>query len=574
MRHHRPLRRRAPRRARGLQRHPVPRQPGAADPRALQVAPRRGHRHALGARDRGPRHRPRRRRTCSSASRWCAGSRTRSPTTSSQLGTDGRLLSLQLEELTGGLSDDLGLVIRDYLPEAKAGHTLEEAHRQPRGHRLHRAARPGGRAPGRSASPSSATRSTRRSARSATGCCPRCRACPGAIVDRLVGHFGSLQKLLAANIDDLMDVDGVGEGRARARARGPVAPGRVEHPRALRLTRVAVPARTAGPAAASAAAAPSSTSASSTGTPATPGRCRGATRRAPRGACSSPRSCRSRPPSPGSSRSGGSGCTRWPTPADLAAESPGEVVRAWGRLGYPRRALRLREAAVADRRAARRGGARRRGGAARPARRRRLHRGRRHGVRLRAPHHRRRHQRAAGARPGRRGREHCRTVPSTAAESALAASLVPATPRRLGHLERRGHGARRPGLPRPGAPAARSARSQDLCAWVAAGRPGARRARLAGARRGTAPTGRCAAPLLQALRDAHGPVRAVGARRRGRGPGPGRPLPRLARRGRAARTGRRRALPPARLTGRVAAESPAAWKPGVAPAGGPSHWEP
>lgn len=37
---------------------------------------------------------------------------------------------------------------------------------------------------------------------------------------------------------------------------------------------------------------------------------------------------------------------RWPTPAHLAAESPGEVVRAWGRLGYPRRALRLREAAV------------------------------------------------------------------------------------------------------------------------------------------------------------------------------------------------------------------------------------
>ena len=38
---------------------------------------------------------------------------------------------------------------------------------------------------------------------------------------------------------------------------------------------------------------------------------------------------------------------RWPTPADLAAASPGEVVAAWGRLGYPRRALRLREAAAA-----------------------------------------------------------------------------------------------------------------------------------------------------------------------------------------------------------------------------------
>lgn len=36
---------------------------------------------------------------------------------------------------------------------------------------------------------------------------------------------------------------------------------------------------------------------------------------------------------------------RWPTPASLAADSPGEAVRAWGRLGYPRRALRLHEAA-------------------------------------------------------------------------------------------------------------------------------------------------------------------------------------------------------------------------------------
>ncbi|SEF09858.1 A/G-specific adenine glycosylase [Jiangella alba] len=38
---------------------------------------------------------------------------------------------------------------------------------------------------------------------------------------------------------------------------------------------------------------------------------------------------------------------RWPRPADLAAEEPGEAIRAWGRLGYPRRALRLHAAAVA-----------------------------------------------------------------------------------------------------------------------------------------------------------------------------------------------------------------------------------
>ncbi|MAT18096.1 MAG: adenine glycosylase [Leifsonia sp.] len=37
---------------------------------------------------------------------------------------------------------------------------------------------------------------------------------------------------------------------------------------------------------------------------------------------------------------------RWPAPADLAAVPPGEAVRAWDRLGYPRRALALHGAAV------------------------------------------------------------------------------------------------------------------------------------------------------------------------------------------------------------------------------------
>lgn len=36
---------------------------------------------------------------------------------------------------------------------------------------------------------------------------------------------------------------------------------------------------------------------------------------------------------------------RWPVPADLAAEPSGSAIRAWGRLGYPRRALRLHECA-------------------------------------------------------------------------------------------------------------------------------------------------------------------------------------------------------------------------------------
>ena len=37
---------------------------------------------------------------------------------------------------------------------------------------------------------------------------------------------------------------------------------------------------------------------------------------------------------------------RWPTPGEVAAASPADVLRAWGRLGYPRRALRLKECAA------------------------------------------------------------------------------------------------------------------------------------------------------------------------------------------------------------------------------------
>jgi A/G-specific adenine glycosylase len=39
--------------------------------------------------------------------------------------------------------------------------------------------------------------------------------------------------------------------------------------------------------------------------------------------------------------------SRWPAPAALAASAPGDAIHAWGRLGYPRRAVRLHAAAVA-----------------------------------------------------------------------------------------------------------------------------------------------------------------------------------------------------------------------------------
>jgi diadenylate cyclase len=133
-----------------------------------------------------------------------------------ELGTDGRLLSLQLEELMAGVEMDRELVVRDYMPSGgrrarRVSSVLEKldalsaadlldltsvAHVlglpataevldiavSPRGYRL-------------------------------LAKVPRI---PGTVVDRLVEHFGGLQKLLSASIDDLQIVEGVGESRARS----------------------------------------------------------------------------------------------------------------------------------------------------------------------------------------------------------------------------------------------------------------------------------------------------------------------------------------------------------------------
>ncbi|KGN37658.1 DNA integrity scanning protein DisA [Knoellia subterranea KCTC 19937] len=131
-----------------------------------------------------------------------------------QLGTDGRLLSLQLEELTGGLSDDLGLVIRDYLHESRGEHDLDQAIANltdiDAGEMLDPAA--GAKALGFTVVGDALDSSVSPLGYRMLSKVPRL---PGAIVDRLVDHFGSLQKLLAAGVDDLMGVEGVGEGRAR-----------------------------------------------------------------------------------------------------------------------------------------------------------------------------------------------------------------------------------------------------------------------------------------------------------------------------------------------------------------------
>ena len=132
-----------------------------------------------------------------------------------ELGTDGRLLALQLDELIGGIGPDRELVIRDYLDAAKRERTLESvtsdlaALEAPELVDLNQVAR----VLGLTVASESLDGAVSPRGYRLLSKIPRL---PGAIVERLVEHFDGLQKLLAANIEDLMTVDGVGDQRARA----------------------------------------------------------------------------------------------------------------------------------------------------------------------------------------------------------------------------------------------------------------------------------------------------------------------------------------------------------------------
>jgi diadenylate cyclase len=133
-----------------------------------------------------------------------------------ELGTDGRLMSLQLDELVAGVDSDRQLVVRDYQPaQGRKPRTLEAAlgdlDSLDAAELLDLAAV--ARALGFTTGPELldspvSPRGFRLLAR-----VPRL---PEVVIERLVGHFGGLQKLLAASIDDLQAVEGVGEARARS----------------------------------------------------------------------------------------------------------------------------------------------------------------------------------------------------------------------------------------------------------------------------------------------------------------------------------------------------------------------
>ena len=134
-----------------------------------------------------------------------------------ELGTDGRLLSLQLEELMAGVDSERELVVRDYTPTPTgrrartAENVLDDLDNLSAVELLDQIAIA-------KTMGFAATQDALDAAVSPRGyrLLAKVPRLPRLVVDRLVEHFGGLQKLLSAGIDDLQVVDGVGETRARS----------------------------------------------------------------------------------------------------------------------------------------------------------------------------------------------------------------------------------------------------------------------------------------------------------------------------------------------------------------------
>jgi diadenylate cyclase len=134
-----------------------------------------------------------------------------------ELGTDGRLLALQRDELMAGVIQERELIVRDYMPPPHgrrprtSEHVLAELDEMSATDLLDLEviARVCG---------FGATAEVLDSPVSPRGfrLLARVPRLPAMVIDRLVEHFGGLQKLLAATIDDLQLVEGVGEARARS----------------------------------------------------------------------------------------------------------------------------------------------------------------------------------------------------------------------------------------------------------------------------------------------------------------------------------------------------------------------
>jgi diadenylate cyclase len=126
-----------------------------------------------------------------------------------ELGSDGRLLTLQLHELRAGIDELRCLLERDYCPPESSGFGLAGLERLNTEELLDplTVARTAGFSHNVHLETHVTTRGFRQMA--------QINRLPSYLGDRLIEHFGTLQALFGASSTDLQAVEGVGESRAR-----------------------------------------------------------------------------------------------------------------------------------------------------------------------------------------------------------------------------------------------------------------------------------------------------------------------------------------------------------------------
>jgi diadenylate cyclase len=131
------------------------------------------------------------------------------------LGSEGRLISLQLEELVAGTDEELRLVIRDYMPAGRR-------QKNPENYLTALAALDAtsildlGAVAGALGLPSDVESADQHLSPRGFRLLAKVPRLPELIIENLTSHFNGLQRLLAASAEELRDVEGVGETRARA----------------------------------------------------------------------------------------------------------------------------------------------------------------------------------------------------------------------------------------------------------------------------------------------------------------------------------------------------------------------
>ncbi|MGD0255816.1 MAG: DNA integrity scanning diadenylate cyclase DisA [Acidimicrobiales bacterium] len=130
-----------------------------------------------------------------------------------ELGEEGRMLRLQLDELTDGVDAMRRLVVRDYLQATgRDPDRVLEGLRRLTTDELADPKRIGGAL----GLPDSRTELDVALEPHGYRALHRLARFPDALVERIVRHFASLQKIMRASVGDLEEVEGVGESRARS----------------------------------------------------------------------------------------------------------------------------------------------------------------------------------------------------------------------------------------------------------------------------------------------------------------------------------------------------------------------